>query len=81
MRNRVDQPAQTVTCGCIKQYGGKISFMGALHSGEIDFPAWAPENCAKHVEDACKSFEALLHPAFNLGLGDELIPGRVRHSH
>lgn len=40
----------------IKQYGGKISFMGALHSGEIDFPEWTPENCTKHVEEVCRSF-------------------------
>lgn len=39
----------------IKQYGGKISFMGGLHSGLIDFPGWTPENCAKHVEEACRT--------------------------
>ncbi|SHN58431.1 uroporphyrinogen decarboxylase family protein [Desulfitobacterium chlororespirans] len=39
----------------IKQYGGQISFMGGLHSGLVDFPAWTPENCAKHVEEACKA--------------------------
>ncbi|NMM64624.1 uroporphyrinogen decarboxylase [Clostridium sp. P21] len=39
----------------IKQYGGKISFMGGLHSGLIDFPDWTPENCTKYVEEACKA--------------------------
>ncbi|MBV7275581.1 uroporphyrinogen decarboxylase [Clostridium sp. PL3] len=39
----------------IKEYGGKISFMGGLHSGLIDFPDWTPENCVKHVEEACKA--------------------------
>lgn len=39
----------------IKKYGEKISFMGGLHSGLIDFPDWTPENCTKHVEEACKA--------------------------
>ncbi|WP_411679458.1 uroporphyrinogen decarboxylase family protein [Clostridium thailandense] len=39
----------------IKEYGGKISFMGGLHSGLIDFPDWTPENCVKHVEEACNA--------------------------
>lgn len=39
----------------IKQYGGQITFMGGLHSGLIDFPGWTPENCARHVEEACRA--------------------------
>ncbi|UWG98705.1 uroporphyrinogen decarboxylase [Dehalobacter sp. DCM] len=39
----------------VKQYGGKLTFMGALHSGEIDFPEWKPEICAEHVEKACRT--------------------------
>lgn len=27
----------------IKEYGGKISFMGEIHSGLVDFPDWTPE--------------------------------------
>jgi uroporphyrinogen-III decarboxylase len=38
----------------IKEYGGQISFMGGLHSGEIDFPDWTPEIVMEHVERACK---------------------------
>jgi len=37
----------------IKNYGGQISFMGGLHSGELDFPDWTPEKIAKDVERAC----------------------------
>lgn len=60
----------------IKKYGGKLSFMGALHSGEIDFPTWTPENCAKHVEDACKSFgKHYFIPCLTSGLPMSNFPG------
>lgn len=39
----------------VKQYEGQITFMGGLHSGEVDFPGWTHENCTKHVEEACKT--------------------------
>lgn len=39
----------------IKNYGGKISIMGGLHSGELDFPGWTPEIIAADVERACKA--------------------------
>jgi hypothetical protein len=38
----------------IKKYGGQISFMGGLHSGQLDFPEWTPEVIAKEVERACR---------------------------
>ncbi len=38
----------------IKTYGGKISFMGGIHSGLVDFPAWTPEIVAENVEKACR---------------------------
>nr|WP_320026234.1 uroporphyrinogen decarboxylase family protein [uncultured Acetobacterium sp.] len=38
----------------IKEYGGKISFMGGIHSGQVDFPAWTPEIVADFVEKACR---------------------------
>lgn len=60
----------------IKQYGGKISFMGALHSGEIDFPEWTLENCAKHVEDACRTFgKHYFIPSLTSGLPMSNFPG------
>lgn len=39
----------------IEKYGGQITFMGGLHSGEIDVPNWTRENVAKHVEEACRT--------------------------
>ncbi|WP_088226056.1 uroporphyrinogen decarboxylase family protein [Desulfosporosinus sp. FKB] len=39
----------------IKNYGGKISFMGDIDSGVVDFPAWTPEIVGKEVERACKT--------------------------
>lgn len=38
----------------IHNYGTKISFMGGLHSGELDFPNWTPTIIANEVEKACK---------------------------
>lgn len=38
----------------IKKYGEKITFMGGLHSGELDFPEWKPELCAEAVEKSCR---------------------------
>lgn len=37
----------------IKQYGGRISFMGELDSGPLDHPEWDPKVIAEHVEKAC----------------------------
>lgn len=39
----------------IEKYGGQITFMGGIDSGEVDFPKWTPEICAEHVERACKT--------------------------
>jgi uroporphyrinogen-III decarboxylase len=60
----------------IKEYGGQISFMGGLDSGEIDFPEWTPENCAKHVERACKSCgKHYFIPNLTQGLNFSSFPG------
>lgn len=60
----------------IKEYGGNISFMGGLHSGEIDFPDWTPENCARQVEDVCKSFgKHCFIPCLTSGLPMSSFPG------
>lgn len=39
----------------IKKYGSKISFMGDIDSGVVDFPGWTPEIVAKEVERACRN--------------------------
>lgn len=60
----------------IEKYGGSITFMGGLHSGEIDFPGWTIENCAKHVEDACKiNGKKFFIPCLTMGGPDSAFPG------
>lgn len=39
----------------IKEYGGRITFMGELDSGALDHPKWSVEEIEAHVEKACKS--------------------------
>lgn len=38
----------------IEKYGDKITFMGNIDSGSVDFPEWTPEIIAEHVEKACR---------------------------
>ncbi|NTW70969.1 MAG: uroporphyrinogen decarboxylase [Eubacteriaceae bacterium] len=60
----------------IKKYGGKITFMGDLDSGVIDFPAWNSEIIAKEVERACKTCGKLYFiPCLTQGLGISSFPG------
>lgn len=37
----------------IRQYGGKISFMGGIDSARVDFPEWTPEVIDREVRRAC----------------------------
>ncbi|WP_373485205.1 uroporphyrinogen decarboxylase family protein [Acetobacterium malicum] len=39
----------------IKEYGDKITFMGGLHSGTVDYPGWEKEVVKKQVEETCKA--------------------------
>lgn len=39
----------------IKQYGGKISFMGDLNNGVVDVPDWTPELIEREVRRACET--------------------------
>lgn len=39
----------------IKNYGGKISFMGGIHSGEVDAPDWTTQIVAEAVEKSCRA--------------------------
>ena len=38
----------------IKQYGGKMTFMGDIDSGKVDHPAWSRDEIRKYTEIACK---------------------------
>ncbi|UWG96316.1 uroporphyrinogen decarboxylase [Dehalobacter sp. DCM] len=60
----------------IKQYGGRISFMGQLDSGPIDFPGWTPELVAREVEKVCKECGKLYFiPNLTQGLNFSSFPG------
>lgn len=60
----------------IKQYGGKISFMGDIDSGVVDFPAWKPEIAAREVERACKNCGKLYFiPCLTMGGNWSAFPG------
>ncbi|MBF7097432.1 uroporphyrinogen decarboxylase family protein [Alkalibacter mobilis] len=60
----------------IKKYGGKITFMGDLDSGVIDFPEWTPEIVAEEVERACRNCgKHYFIPCLTQGLGFSSFPG------
>jgi len=60
----------------IKQYGGKITFMGDIDSGVIDFPGWTREIIAENVERACKECGKLYFiPGASQGLNVSSFPG------
>jgi len=60
----------------IKQYGGKITFMGDIDSGVIDFPGWTQENIAEKVETACRRCGKLYFiPGASQGLNVSSFPG------
>ena len=44
---------------CIKEYGGKLTFMGGVDSAEVDNPHWTEEIVAQKVREACESFGKL----------------------
>ena len=43
----------------IRKYGNKMTYMGGLDSGVIDFPDWTKENIQKHVRQACTEYGKL----------------------
>jgi len=60
----------------IATYGSQISFMGGIDSGEVDFPQWTPEICAKHVERACRTCgKHYFIPNLTQGLNFSSFPG------
>ena len=60
----------------IKKYGGQITFMGGLHSGEIDFPDWTQDIIASEVEKSCKENGKLYFiPGSSQGLAISSFPG------
>lgn len=60
----------------IKQYGGKISFMGELDSGPLDYPDWKVEDINAQVEKACTSCgKKYFIPCLTQGLNFSSFPG------
>ena len=60
----------------IKQYGGKITFMGGIHSGIIDHPEWSQEQIAAEVKRTCEENGKLYFiPSSCQGLPGSSFPG------
>ncbi len=60
----------------IKQYGGKISFMGGIDSATIDYEGWTREKIAEEVDKACRSCGKLYFiPCASQGLPISTFPG------
>ncbi len=60
----------------IKEYGGKISFMGEIDSGPVDVVDWKPEIIAEHVDKACKRCgKSHFIPCLTQGLNFSSFPG------
>jgi len=60
----------------IKEYGGKITFMGGVHSGVIDHPAWTKEQVEEEFTRACHECGKLYFiPGACQGMGVSSFPG------
>jgi hypothetical protein len=60
----------------VKEFGGKISFMGDLNNGVIDKADWTPELVRKEVERACRSNGKHYYiPSLTAGGGGSTYPG------
>ena len=60
----------------IKQYGGKITFMGGIDSATVDYEGWTEEEVAKQVRAACESCGTKFFiPCTSQGLPISTYPG------
>lgn len=60
----------------IKQYGGKISFMGGIDSASVDYEGWTEEAVAREVERACTECgKYYFIPNASQGLPVSIFPG------
>jgi uroporphyrinogen-III decarboxylase len=60
----------------IQEYGGKISFMGALNNGTVDTPGWTDELISGAVEKACRECGKLYFiPCMTAGKASSFFPG------
>lgn len=64
------------TPSLIKEFGGRISFMGELDSGVLDHPGWSKETIAEHVRKACETCgKHYFIPCLTQGLNLSSFPG------
>ena len=60
----------------IKQYGGKITFMGGIDSATVDFEGWTQEKVRQEVRKACEACGKLYFiPNASQGLPVSTYPG------
>ncbi len=60
----------------IGKYGGKLTFMGDIDSGAVDFPGWTPEIVSREAERACRNCGKLYFiPNLTQGLNVSSFPG------
>ena len=60
----------------IKEYGGKLTFMGGIDSGKIDRPDWTRENIAAVAEEACRECGTKFFiPCNTMGGPESIYPG------
>ena len=60
----------------IREYGGKISFMGGIDSAAVDYEGWTPEVVAQEVDRACRECGKLYFiPNASQGLPMSTFPG------
>lgn len=60
----------------IKQYGGKITFMGGIDSATVDYPGWTVADVAREVDRACRECGKLYFiPNASQGLPVSTFPG------
>lgn len=60
----------------IKKYGDKITFMGDIDSGRVDFPGWTREKIYEDTKKACEECGKLYFiPCLSQGLNISSFPG------
>ena len=60
----------------IREYGGKISFMGGIDSATVDYEGWTREKVAEEVDRACRECgKHYFIPSASQGLPKSTFPG------
>lgn len=60
----------------VKQYGGRISFMGDIDNKTVDFPGWTKEKCRAAIESRLDGREPQYYiPCIAQGLPGSVFPG------